>query len=438
MNRVAIAFSTCDRVELSCQSIEPFLQPDKFDLHWVDGSKTDAGIVLPTKYRTHGDNITHHSNVRGGSGAAIVFALTAMLGACRAKSHGAQGFSVDTAPYDYIGLVENDVVLPHDWFDKTMALFEQGKTDGLEVGAVSARCYEDRILIQRPDYAICHNLGAGMIVFTREAAELVLQHYRTQFTTENRQTFSLLAGIDIASYWAFRGSEHWLVADWKWDALLARHGLTSLALTPSPVQMVGQIPPLEEQGLRLAGNMLQTTNSERDFKLYRDNLQRIHERKLILPSTLFHRDQIGSYTIFAHQIGALGGTCQGNWKLKDSPGFGPFGWIADSAQEDWDPRITIPIFGPCEILIGGGKDGGQVQITDEQTGFVAKPVLPPEGEQGQIVSVNIPGNVAYRTISIRMNTPGSVFYGIRTRDEQPLVSNWKFDWNTLPHGRTEL
>ena len=75
---------------------------------------------------------------------------------------------------------------------------------------------------------------------------------------------------------------------------------------------------------------------------------------------------------------------------------------------------------------------------DEQTGFNARPILPAEGGQGTIVSVNLPGNVAYRAIRINMSTPGCVFYGVRTRDEQPRVSNWKFDWNTLPHGRTEL
>ena len=202
--------------------------------------------------------------------------------------------------------------------------------------------------------------------------------------------------------------------------------------------MIGQVPPLEEQGLTLATGPVTERIDDKGFKIYRDNLARIRSGNLKLPNTLFHRDQIGSYTIFAHQIGAIGGTFQGNWKLKDSPGFGPFGWIADSHQEDWDPRVTIPIFGPCEILVGGGKDGGQVHIVDEQTGFNARPVLPPEGQEGTIVSVNIPGNVAYRTISIKMSIPGTIFYGIRTRDEQPTVTNWKFDWNTLPHGRTEL
>jgi hypothetical protein len=436
MNRVVIAFSTCDRVELSRQSIEPLLGDDRFDVFWNDGSKTDEGKQFHQQNPLGFKGLC--SRVTGGSGPAIVFALSQMLAGRMNKPHPDGGGKTWWQDYTHIGLVENDVLLPHNWFDQTMALFDQGKADGLHVGAVSARCYEDRIFIQRPDYAICHNLGAGMIIFTREAAELVLQNYRTQWTTENRQTFSLLAGHDIARYWAFRGGEHMLVADWRWDSLLARHGLASFALTPSPVTMIGQVPPLAEQGLTLATGPVTDRIDDDAFKLYRATLTGIRHGKFKLPSTLFHRDQIGSYTIFAHQIGAIGGAYQGNWKLKDAPGFGPFGWIADSASEDWDPRVSIPVFGPCEILVSGGKDGGQVQIVDEQTGFSARPVLPLEGEQGQIVSINIPGNVAYRTIRITMNTPGSVFYGIRTRDEQPLASNWRFDWNTLPHGRSEL
>jgi hypothetical protein len=432
MNRVAIAYSTCDRTELSRQSIEPLLGDDSYDVFWVDGSKTAEGKLCPMEVFSH-TPFNHryvHGNVTGGSGAAIVYSLSMML----KKGIG------DGTRYDYVGLVENDVVLPHDWFDQTMALFEQGKQDGLTVGAVSTRAYTDRVLVQRDGYAVMNNLGAGQVIFTREAAELILREYRVQWTSENRAAFSLVAGIDIGSYWAFRGQEHFLVADFRWDALLARNGLASLALTPSPVQMIGQVPPLEQQGLTIVGldQISRWTDADNElFARYRDRLQQIRDGKLKLPDTLFHRDQQG-YTIFAHQIGAIGGHYQGNWKLKDSPGFGPFGWIADSEQEDRDPRIFIPIFGPCEILVSGGKEGGQVEVIDEQSGFNAKPILPPEGKEGTIVSVNLPGNVAYRTIRINMSTPGTTFYGIRTRDEQPRVPNWKFDWNTLPHGRSEL
>jgi len=75
---------------------------------------------------------------------------------------------------------------------------------------------------------------------------------------------------------------------------------------------------------------------------------------------------------------------------------------------------------------------------DEQTGFTAKPILPPEGGQGTIVTVNIPGAVAYRNIRVTMSTPGTIFYGIRCHNDQPRALNWKFDWNVLPHGRVEI
>jgi hypothetical protein len=436
MNRVAIAFSTCDRVELSRQSIKPVLPTNcEFDLHWIDGSRTDAGkqfARIDSSVSLERLPYKLHTNVTGGSGAAIVYALTAML---KAESQRAGNYAYYA--YDYIGLVENDVVLPFGWFEKTMALFERGEADGLKVGAVSTRAYVDRILCQRDGYAVMQNLGAGQVIFTREAAELILREYRVQWTTENRKAFSLVAGTDIGAYWAFKGMEHFLVADFRWDALLAQNGFASLALTPSPVEMIGQVPPLEQQGLTIVTDTSSALSSNL-FVFYRDRLQQIRDGKLKLPDTLFHRDSNGGYTIFAHQIGAIGGHYQGKWKLKDAPGFGPFGWIADSHQEDWDPRIQIPVFGPCEILVSGGKEGGQVLIVDEQSGFNAKPVLPAEGGQGTVVSVNLPGNVSYRTIRITMMTPGCIFYGLRTRDEQPRVSGWKFDWNTLPHGRTEL
>ena len=99
MNRVAISFNTCDRIELTKRSIEPLLQPDKFDLHWFDGSKSDDGKNLWVQYR---NEVLMHPGVRGGSGPAIVCALTMLL----------------ADNYDYIGLVENDVLLDADWFNR--------------------------------------------------------------------------------------------------------------------------------------------------------------------------------------------------------------------------------------------------------------------------------------------------------------------------------
>ena len=410
MNKVAIAFSTCDRVELSRQSIKPLCQPDKFDLHWIDGSKTDEGMALPYEYK----NGEIHTGVRGGSGAAIVYALTEMLNS--------------TVGYEYVGLVENDVVLQPGWFDDTFSLFERGKADGLEVGAVSARCYEDRVLIQRDGYAVMHNTGAGMVIFSRASAQMVLDQYRVQWTTDNRSVFAQLAGVDIGRYWAFRGGQHFLVADWRWDALLASKGLASAALTPSRVDMVGQTPPLAEQGLVLAAGPVQGVLDEKMFKLYCGNLGQIRNGSLTMPDSLFYTEYPGMTTIFAHQIASLGGRYMGEWRLRDSPGYGPFAWRANAEGAS----LTVPVFGSCEVLVSGGKEGGQVEIMDEDSGFSTNPILPLEGETGQTLSALVPGGVAYRNVRVTALTPGVTFFALRVAQPQPISTGPKFNYHTLP------
>lgn len=455
MNRVAIAFSTKDRVELTKRSIEPLLQPDKFDLWWVDGSKTDEGKKLHGFYA---NDKAIKGKAYGGSGPAIVYALTRLL-----QSGSRKDITLNVGAvwdYDYIGLVENDVLLHDGWFDDMMALFERGKQDGFEVGAVSARCYEDRILIQRDGYAICHNLGAGMIMFTRKAAELVLQNYRTVWTTENRLLFAQLSGIDIGGYWAFRGSEHFLVADWNFDRVLAANGLASLALTPNRVTMLDQdIGPL---GLKYAdGKFLRpglnyTGDDVKDLYVYRDSLARIRsgEMKAGVHEPFF-RDAQG-YTIFPHQIPQIGGTYTGDWRIRDFLGFGPFCWKAgenietdgfymtesggmisddiahDENPDNWNrPKANIPVSGPCDIIVSGGKDGGKFKIEDEQSGYNAEPFLPPE-DGNNFMMISIPSGAAYRNIKITALSPGVCFMGLKTREPQPWLPHVKFDYSTLP------
>src|SRR5262245_37794372 len=160
--RVALAFLTKDRIELSKRTIEPLLRAreskrHEVDVFWIDGSKTVEGERLPFEYQKHLARIDH--NVRGGADAAIVYALTLMLGN-RSQAHGEHN-----PCYDFVGLCENDVLLDNNWFDATMGLFyaHPSSFDGLCAGAVSARSYVDRVLIQRQSYAVMHNLGAGQV-----------------------------------------------------------------------------------------------------------------------------------------------------------------------------------------------------------------------------------------------------------------------------------
>lgn len=418
MNRVAIAFSTKDRVELSKQSIEPLLQPDKFDLFCVDGSKTAAGENF-----IRGRGKQTFMNVGGGADAAIVFSLSQML----------------ANDYDYVGLVENDVLLDPDWFDATMALFRFGRSEGLDVGAVSARSYEDRILIQRDNYAVMHNLGAGMVIFSRKTAELVLANFRTGFTTENRRTWMQAAGLDVARWSLFVQQPHVTCADWQFERILAQHGMVALALTPAKCQMIGQDPPLAEQGLTLTTGPVESLRNDKAFGLLVEQMAAVRNGDVQMPDSRFMTTDDGNTTIFPHQIGMLGGRFEGYWSLKWAQGFGPFVYKAGANQtQQYDrvalvtqPSVSIPITGPCQLLVSGGANGGKVSIRDEMSGFEITTDVAPEGPQGQVMPMSVPG-ANYRTVQLTAHTPGVTFYGVMVREPQVIHPHFRFDHSVLP------
>lgn len=428
--KLAISLLTCDRPELVEQSAKPLLAgavAGHYHLFVMDGStKQDnevaiGKIIYPTGYM--------HANVRGGAGAAIVYALTEML-------NHKEG-------YTHVGLCEADVLLGDGWL-ACLELFDRGKADGLEVGAGSARCFVDRVLFQRDGYAVMHNLGAGFILLTRQAAQIILDNFRTGWSSDNRRIFTQLCGIEIGSYWAFRMNEHFLTADWKWDADLAAHGLASVALTPSPVEMIGQNPPLAEQGLTIATGPVEARMDDEAFAYFkvRMNMCRFGTYKIGV-DTKFHVDATtGTQTIFPHQMQMIGGVYSGDWRLKEVRGFGTFGWVAgeggttnymeSGAVESFNAQLVVPVFGSCSILVSGGKNGGKVEVVDEGSGFKADPEMPPEGDATQVLQLMVPAGIAYRNIRITALSPGVCFYGIQTREKQPFLPNVSFDHSMLP------
>lgn len=407
MNKVGICFSTKDRVDLSEQSIKPLLRSDLFDLFIVDGSTTEEGQAWPWLPHKGHSPTRIVENIRGGADAAIVHNLSFLL------ERGEE--------YDYVGLVENDVLLTDpDWFTRTMALFDLGLADGLVVGAASARCYADRILIQRPGYALMHNLGAGMVIYSRRAARLILDHYRTGWTTDNRAVFSQLSGIDIGRYWAFKGTEHWITADWHFDTVLAAHGLASLALTPSPVEMIGQVPPIEEQGLEIVKGEIDEFRNQDAFETFAFRTNSIRQeawRPLIQPNFV---DQQGEL-IFAHQFIRYGNNDK--WTLRWNQGFGPFAWQAT------EPRAVLgmPVFGSCSVLVTGGDQPTRFRLADENTGYEINPTLQP----GIYMAATMPVGLQYRTLRLTTLDPGLLFHGVHCVKPQPRTDR-QFDWSVLP------
>jgi hypothetical protein len=352
--------------------------------------------------------------VTGGADAAIVAGLTFMLD--------------DPAEYTHVGLVENDVLLHPDWLGPTMALFDRGRADGLLPGAVSARAYEDRVLIQRSGFAVMHNLGAGLIILTREAARIALDTARTHLTTDNRRTWMQLAGLDVARWWAFRGSEHMLCLDWGVEMELAKRGLASLALTPGCVDMIGQVPPLHEQGLTLCTEEVELLRNDKAFDTFVTQTRRIRDGYTSNDYGPFHCQQ-GTWTIFPHQIDRLDNvSVTPPWQLRWCQGFGPFANQATAAG----PSIAVNIAGPCAFLVSGGPDGGQAMVEDLASGYRMSPQLPPESENSQVMNLIIPGNVTYRNVRLTALSPGVTFHGISVSEPQPYDPDFHFDWHCLP------
>lgn len=406
--KLALAYSTKDQVELTKQTFDRICDPEaNYDIYWGDGSVMDVGLKYFADYR---DAAFHSERVGGGADAAIAWKLSEML----------------RHPYTHVGLVESDVLLDEDWLEPTMALFEKGKADGLSVGAVSARSYVDRILIQRDGYAVMHNCGAGHIIFTREAAEVVLRSFRTHWWPDNRRLFAQISGIDIGAYAAHRGEDKFVTSDWGFEAVLARHGLATLALTPSKASMIGQVPPLHEQGLELTQGPAEARRDEGAFRLYewslsglRKKLHRADEPGII------HR-QAGGMILFPHQMGYVPeARYEGAWRLKWCQGFGPFAYRAGPGGASLSARIS----GSCSFLLSGGADGATISLTDTRSGFKTEPQLPPE--QGSFIEVNVPGGPVPREIILEANED-AVFYGLQTVDPQMIDTTFKFSWEQLP------
>jgi len=181
--KVGFVFSTKDRVEFTLQSLRSIDTEGGFDLVWVDGSDTPEGKALPKKVKLSNCCLAEvHYDIRGGPDNAIRFGLQRLL----------------ELGYDYCGLIENDIEFKPGWFMKLMELFSLAEGDGLNVGAVTVRTIPTWILMYKPQYVLMWNIGAGMVLFKREAVKIVLDTYGPTSMYELRKFYLKKFDIDIA------------------------------------------------------------------------------------------------------------------------------------------------------------------------------------------------------------------------------------------------
>src|SRR5436305_542037 len=115
-SRVGFALNSMDRPDFTAQTLDGIATETGFDMVWVDGSVTDAGIQLTRSSQFDRINFVEvHREVRGGPDRAIRFGLARLL----------------DLGYDFCGLIENDIVLRRGWFSAMDRAKANAEREGL-------------------------------------------------------------------------------------------------------------------------------------------------------------------------------------------------------------------------------------------------------------------------------------------------------------------
>lgn len=221
-SRIGFCFNSKDRVQFTVPTLASIDTDAGFDLIWADGSDTPEGKRLPYESKLKNARLVEiHSDVRGGPDRAICFGLRRLL----------------DLGYDYCGLIENDMVFEPGWFEKLKALFELAAAEGIVCGAATVRGYQSRVLEYRDKYFLCWNVGAGMVLFSRAAAQLILDQYDSLQTTvhSHYMLYARMFGVDLRGTWELKAKapDRRLGFDWGFSPFLYQHGYASIGSVPS-------------------------------------------------------------------------------------------------------------------------------------------------------------------------------------------------------------
>jgi hypothetical protein len=222
-SRVGFALSTRDRFVFTIRTIKSLDAEGGFDLIWNDGSEHNEVPELSRYFAFRNARLVEvNYKVHGGADAAIQFGLQRLL----------------ELGYDFIGLIENDIVLDAGWFAGSRIAFDAALADGIIAGAVSALGYRSRVVEYRKQYSIDWARGAGLVLFTRAAAELLLENYSAlQMTSPQiRGFYAERFGVALhVPEWAVGG--RWMdgpmTVDWGYAPFLYSHGYACVGTIPS-------------------------------------------------------------------------------------------------------------------------------------------------------------------------------------------------------------
>ena len=353
---VCFSLSTKDRTAHTLEAVSAIGFVDGFDLLWFDGSATPDGQRLPHQLAPDLACLREiHTGVVGGPDFAIFAALERMI----------------ALGYDYCGLIENDVKLGAGWFDAVRGLFQRGRDDGLEVGAATAYCFDRWVLYNRGRYAVTLISGATMILFTRQAARLVLDHYRTTTTTEIYEWLLFSAGKDMRPTDA-RGVDGRTVdrrvsSDLTYDITLQKHGLAVIAAIPPYGRLMDgeDLAHANLGGYAGPASAPDVAREAESFAAFAARLRTIGERHrrghgAVAPYAFF--PSMGFWYVFAHQIlfsRASPAELRGRWRFVWEKFDGPFALEACAP----DAELIVPLYGRLRgVFCRHGADGGVLEV----------------------------------------------------------------------------
>lgn len=221
-SKIGFALSTRDRLVYTMRTIKSLDAEGGFDLIWNDGSERNEVPELSRYFAFRNARLVEvNYKVKGGADAAICCGLRRLL----------------ELGYDFVGLVENDLHLSPGWFAAMRDAFEAAADEGVSVGAVSALGYQSRVLEYRKNYSVDWARGAALVLFTREAADLLLENYsRLEMTSQQiRGFYAEHFGVALHEpEWAVGG--RWMdgpmTLDWGYAPLLYSHGYACVGTIP--------------------------------------------------------------------------------------------------------------------------------------------------------------------------------------------------------------
>jgi hypothetical protein len=396
-----IIYSTKNRCEFSARTAPFALSEADSDGFWIDGSNTTEGREFPFSVADHLPALREiHRGIGGGPDRAIIYGLSYLL---------ARG-------YKYLALVENDVLLAPGWLSTAIGSMQLAAADGLRVGAATVRTFDRRILFVRPGYAVMFNIGAGMIVFTREAAEAVLATYRSTSGKEISSVCRNLTRGEISGICEpCMREDYFYSADWFFDCALMQMGFASIGSLPAMAHNIDSDHAVT-LGIRPVAEAQPAAGLDPGlFGFFQRNLWAA--AKTIDAVGYCVEPNLDRFIVFPHQLPPAG--YSGDWRTKWQQACGPFELLPTGACDTL--RFSL-MNGDCDVVFSTTEANKRIRIvargsTNEftHTGVGS-------------FSVHIPG-ILRDSVPVEVQTdPGVHLSGIIFPEPQPWfrgLANWR-------------